>query len=140
MDCIRNLVDYQFKRTQVLQYFNLFIFSLFYVVPFMLQLFLNIYEDHQELHTITVTICNMSLLATAIYFEIIEFLQFFDNKSIMNFEKVKNEKGFCNVTVVFLQFIISLINFEYLMDFDNIVEQCMFFLNIYYNNLRLKYP
>ena len=33
-----------------------------------------------------------------------------------------------------------MINMEYLMDFDNIIEQTMFFLNCYYNYTRMHYP
>ena len=74
------------------------------------------------------------------YFEFIELLQFFDNKLIMNFEKVKNTKGCFKFIIVFLKYIFSLINFEYLMDFNNMAETAMFILNCYYNHLRIQYP
>lgn len=140
MECIRNVIDYQFQRTSNLQYFNLFIFLFLYVVPFTIQLFLDLYEENQELHVLVVQVCNFSLLGTATYFELIELVQFFDNKSTMNIEKVKKTRGGCNKLKVSIQYAISLVNMEYLVDFNNIIEQVMFILNCYYNHSRLNYP
>ena len=74
MECIRNIIDYQFEQTSNLQIINLLIFVLLYVVPFTIQIFLDMYDQDKEMHTLIVSLCNFSLLATATYFEIIELI------------------------------------------------------------------
>ena len=63
-----------------------------------------------------------------------------DNKRSMNFEQVKKAKDCCNFIYVLFKYIFSLINFDYLKDWNNLAEQCMFFLNIYYIEERFRNP
>lgn len=108
--------------TRKFQSIQLVIFIILYVIPFGIQLTYNDGKLFNKEYNWVVGQCNITMMVTATYFELIEFIQFYDSVKNMSFEHIRKSKGCCQKMKALSRFLMEFITTDYLLDFDNLIE------------------
>lgn len=73
---------------------------------------------------------------TATYFEILELIQFLDNRRTLSLSQIYKTKGCRKKCIITSSYMYEFINFDYLSSFENWLENGMFFIMILYFGVR----